>query len=297
MSVLIIGNATRDSIYYVPALPLDDEVAAASKKLCCLGGRGVVPALVTSSLGVDTHLCTVIGTDQRETFDRFLAAYGINARLVKWDDTAPGVTEYVAFASPTDGTTAAIALAPPLDWTCSKAQLAGVYEFPIVYFSTNKPAFNLQLLEHVNPDAQCVVHSLGIRFEEEPSYVEMLLRKASLLIGNRHEFSMLSAMTGAAIPELIAQGSVVRAIVTSGDQPLQIYERGGAEPALYSITGHDGRVVPIGAGDSFAAGLLCGLSEGQPLAQSIELAIRCGRLAAESPISYPDLAAVARLRA
>lgn len=69
-----VGNATTDEMYFVPRLPVSDEVAAASRRVTCLGGRGVVPALVTAALGVDVELCTMIGATERTSFESFLTS-------------------------------------------------------------------------------------------------------------------------------------------------------------------------------------------------------------------------------
>src|SRR3954451_8672417 len=96
-AVLFVGNATEDSVYFVPRVPRNDEVCAVRKTLSCLGGRGVVPAIVASALGLRSELCTVIGADLRSTLEGFLALHEIGTAAVKWDVSGSSTTQYVAF--------------------------------------------------------------------------------------------------------------------------------------------------------------------------------------------------------
>ena len=107
--MLFVGNATEDSILFVRELPANDIVAMADNRLHCLGGRGVVPALVAAALGMDAHLCTVIGADRRAAFTSFLETYHVGHDLVKWDEQNDGITQYVAFVDPGVGATYAAA--------------------------------------------------------------------------------------------------------------------------------------------------------------------------------------------
>jgi len=49
------------------------------------------------------------------------------------------------------------------------------------------------------------------------------------------------------------------------------------------------QATPLGAGDAFAAGLLVGLTRGSDALEALELACRCGSLAAGRPDSWPVL--------
>jgi sugar/nucleoside kinase (ribokinase family) len=290
--VLFVGNATKDTILFVPHLPSDDEVSAVERRVSCFGGRGVVPAIVAASLGIDAELCTTLGEDYHSEFTEFLTKLGVRSELTKRDERNVGITEYFAFVNANNGSTVAAALTPNLDWQSTPTQLQAVKAFQIVYFSTNPPAFNLELLNQVNPESQQIVHNLGIRFAQAPQYIKPMLDKSHILIGNRHEFRILEELTGLSARSLIELGQIELVIATSGTQPIKAHVRGQSDPVVITPNPARGEVIPIGAGDSFAAGLIAALDMSHTIETALAFASKCGRLAAESYNSYPDLAAV-----
>lgn len=72
--VVVVGNATKDCVFFVSHLPSEDEVCAVQKSIKSLGGRGVVPALVAAALDLEPELCTVIGDNLKHEFNDFLNA-------------------------------------------------------------------------------------------------------------------------------------------------------------------------------------------------------------------------------
>jgi hypothetical protein len=166
-SVLFIGNATRDSVYFVPHLPANDEVCSVSRRVSCLGGRGVVPALVGSALGLRSTLCTVIGADLKSEFEPFLDTHGVR-KAIKWDEIGSSTTKYVAFIDESEAQVSAVALAPNLDWTPTDAQRRDVEGASGLYFSTNDLSFNKYLLSCVRAGEQEVLHNLGVRLKSHP---------------------------------------------------------------------------------------------------------------------------------
>src|SRR5712691_5204952 len=123
---IFVGNATRDVVFFVPHLPTNDEVCVASRQVRCLGGRGVVPALVASALGMSADVCTVIGTDLRVVFEEFLESHQVNTDAIKWDPSGRSTTKYVAFIGEDSGDSVAVALAPALDWHAADVQRESV---------------------------------------------------------------------------------------------------------------------------------------------------------------------------
>jgi adenosine kinase len=295
-SVLLVGNATQDSVYFVAHLPKNDEVCAVHRHLACLGGRGVVPALVAGALGVDVDLCTVIGADLRREFEGFLNSRDVGTSAVKWDPSGRSTTRYVAFIGEVSGDSLAVAHAPQLDWTPTQTQRKFAAEATAVYFSTNDPGFNLSLLSCVHPREQVVVHNLGVRFENRRDYVEVMLAKATILIGNRVETAKLSETTSMGPQEVLSSSESLEAIiVTQGRDGVLLFERGQREPKTLKTPSVAAVLSPVGAGDALAAGVVARLASGGDLGDALALGVELGALAVQSELSYPDLARVSSL--
>ena len=242
---------------------------------------------------MDAHLCTVIGADRRAAFTSFLETYHVGHDLVKWDEQNDGITQYVAFVDPGVGATYAAARPGPLDWRPNSRQRTAVKTVRVVYFSTQPPEFNGELLQHVDRAHQTVVHSLAYRFADAPDYLDLMLRKSRILVGNRYEARMVEEFVGGSISDLLAEYGIELIVITAGTEPILAYRKGESEPLVYAPRPWEGETVPIGAGDSFAAGLIYALELGCDVADALAIAADCGRLAAASQLSYPDLEAVA----
>lgn len=292
-SVLIVGNATQDSVYMVPHLPADDEVCAVSRNIKCLGGRGVVPALVGAALGLNVELCTVIGSDLMLEFTEFLHARGVGTSAVKWDTAGTSTTQYVAFIEEGVGRSVAVAHAARLNWTPTQAQRDIAADVSTIYFSTNDPAFNLSLLSEVRAPEQVVIHNLGVRFEDHPGYLDAMLSRSTILVGNRVEMARLEQATSSRPETLLAASKSLQAIVvTRGRQGLVAFERGEGQPIAIESSPVPQVVSPVGAGDALAAGVVAGVSAGMPVSEALSIGAELGALAVQSELSYPQLSRV-----
>jgi sugar/nucleoside kinase (ribokinase family) len=282
-------------MYFVSGLPTNDEVSAANRHLTCLGGRGVVPALVVSALGIRASLCTVIGLDARAEFEPFLSANGVGTDSVKWDHGS-STTAYVAFIDESGGGSLAVAHPARLDWTPTDAQRNAVLRGSVVYFSTNDLGFNATLLSLVDPAEQIVVHNLGVRIRTNPSYLESMLAKTTILIGNGVEIGQLTAQIAAGPNEILERTKALETIiVTRGRDDILVYRKGERRPQAFAGRKIPHPVSPVGAGDSLAAGLLVTLARDGNFEDGLALGIELGALAVQSDLSYPDLRQVAAL--
>jgi sugar/nucleoside kinase (ribokinase family) len=293
-AILFVGNATHDSVYFVPHVPRNDEVCAVRKTLSCLGGRGVVPAIVSSALGLTSELCTVIGADVRSPFEEFLTSHEIGTGAVKWDSTGRSTTQYVAFVGEATGEVSAVAANPSLDWHPTAQQSDAIKRAAAIYFSTNDLDFNAALLTEADPKNQIVVHNLGVRIEGRPAYVELILSKAAIVIGNEVEIERLSRVASAEPAELVADSESVEAlVVTRGARGVLVFKKGQHGADEYAGRRAASVVSPIGAGDALAAGILASLVAGRSMEEAVALGIELGALAVESELPYPDPARVA----
>jgi len=196
-------------------------------------GGGVVPALVAGALGLDAELCTVVGGELREEFSSFLSSNDVGTSAVKWDASNLGVTQYVAFIGEETGTSVAVARAAALDWRSTETQRELVRRARAAYFSTNNLDFNLELLAFVPADVP-VIHNLGVRLAGRPDYLDAMLSKSTLLIGNRVEMSNLTSLTGLT-PEgvLSSSGSLESIIITAGPEAARLFGRGHHASVAY----------------------------------------------------------------
>lgn len=293
--IVFVGNATQDSLFFVPRLPSEDEVCAVRKNVTCLGGRGVVPALVAGALGLKVELCTVVGSDFREEFSEFLNSNHVGTSGVKWDESNRGVTQYVAFIGEETGTSVAVAKAAVLDWRSTESQRELVRRARAAYFSTNDLDFNLELLACV-PTHGPVIHNLGVRLAGRPDYFDAMLRKSTLLIGNRVEMSNLTSLTGLTPEDMLASSaSLENVIITAGGEGARLFGRDDHTPVVYPGVTVDRVCSPVGAGDSFAVGVLWSVISGNSRSEGIRMGMTLGALAVASKRSYPDLAEVAEV--
>jgi len=65
MRAYVIGNATIDESFALPALPLPGESTKAKAVDRCLGGKGANQAVILSRCGVDTTFITATADDPR----------------------------------------------------------------------------------------------------------------------------------------------------------------------------------------------------------------------------------------
>jgi sugar/nucleoside kinase (ribokinase family) len=211
---------------------------------------------------------------------------------VKWDDQNAGVTEYVAFVSAPEGRSAAVVKRPVLDWRATISQLELIGRARAVYFSTNELSFNAALLDAVT-DGTLVLHNLGFRLEDRPSYIHPLLTKTTILIGNRVEMKRFERASGMRSEEFFARSKVLQhVIVTAGAGHVRVFSR-YAKPQVFTPNPERDVRSPVGAGDSLAAGVLWSILFRKPMSEAVTFGMALAVLAVRSERSYPDLAAVA----
>lgn len=201
----------------------------------------------------------------------------------------------VAFIGEETGTSVAVARAPALDWHSTATQRELVRRARAAYFSTNNLDFNLELLACVPADVP-VIHNLGVRLAGRPDYLDAMLSKSTLLIGNRVEMSNLTSLTGLT-PEgvLSSSGSLESIIITAGPEGARLFGRGDHAPVAYPGVRVDRVRSPVGAGDSFAVGILWSVISGKSRTEGIRMGMVLGALAVASERSYPDLSEVAEI--
>jgi len=124
------------------------------------------------------------------------------------------------------------------------------------YFSTNNLDFNRELLDCV-ADNILVIHNLGIRLPSNSDYLDAMLKKSTLLVGNRIEWSTISSITGLNPQQmLLSSSSPQNILITAGRDGVQLFTRREDVPVDFPADTVQNRRSPVGAGDSFAVGEL-----------------------------------------
>jgi sugar/nucleoside kinase (ribokinase family) len=164
------------------------------------------------------------------------------------------------------------------------------------YFSTNNLDFNSQLLDCLAPGIP-VIHNLGMRFVDNPDYVSVMLNKANVIVGNCVELSNFTTLTGLRPYDMFSlSGSIETIIITDGQKGVRLFNRGEHTPINYPVLHVDQVRSPVGAGDSFAMGILWSMLSGKTPDDGIRLGMALGALAVASEESFPNLAKVKEIK-
>lgn len=292
--VMCAGNITEDTVLLLDRLPQNDEVRTAKSAHRCYGGRGVVPALVLRARGMHVTLATVLGLKARATAGRFLVEQGLDIEAIEWQEADPPITQYFALFGRDEHKTSAAVVRPPLSAGDASLAIDRLGSMDAVYFSTNDFSYNLQLLSAARPTDQILMQNLGLDFSQSAEYVETMLDRVHVIVSNDVEYRAFLEATGLGAQDLISRAPALRAVVvTDGPRGVKWWDSNANEhrvPVAVSTTGG----TPIGAGDTFAAGMLSELLGGSQMASAISRGTQLARLAVESMKSYPDLDLAAR---
>lgn len=267
---------------YVDGLPELDDVAFVQSSACSLGGRGAIPAITASCLGSRTALCTVVGGGTPIELMTPIVRAGVATSGICKDSGPCSLFEVIIAIGRKEENCVSYFLPKPIQFVVAETHRALVRSAPFIYFSTHKRSFNLELLKEIRPGQQ-VVHNISTYLSTDAEYRETMLRTSTVLIGNAKEVAHLLALVDADIPRLLmVYKNLLGLIVTSGSDGSTLWQRGQTE--LRFPAERVSVKTPVGAGDSFAGGLLHGLQAGQSLVEAMKL----GSLtAAESVTGLP----------
>lgn len=151
------------------------------------------------------------------------------------------------------------------------------------------------MLERIDEKEKCIIHNVGNYFLSSDEYVETMLRKSKILIGNSDEFDELLIKLKLKNPkELFELNQNLNTLfVTLGKEGSQIYDHLGNVlniPADKAVS-----TSPVGAGDSYSAGIVYGVENGWTRERSARFASKIASISVESLTSYPDLEKIKNL--
>ena len=116
-----------------------------------------------------------------------------------------------------------------------------------------------------------------------------MIQKSKILIGNNDEFGELLTKLKLRSPkELFGLNQNLNTVfITQGKEGSQIYDHSGnviVVPAEKAVS-----TSPVGAGDSYSAGIVYGVKNGWTREKSARFASKIAAISVESLTSYPDI--------
>lgn len=293
--IVCIGNMTHDILLRVEELPKLDDVGYVYDNTKCMGGRGAIVALVLSNLGCSCSYFTSI--PKNATAKKYLSLLqnnGVNIDGVYYDEQCADMYEvYVAITKKEEN---CISFFKPADlmFKVTQKQKEICYESDIFYFSTHKKDYNLELLNFL--ENKFIIHNISSYFLNSESYLNTMLQKSNILIGNEDEIKFLkNKLKITDLRVLFKYYPLLSAIfVTYGKEGSKIFYGDGnielitADEALSNS--------PVGAGDSYSAGIVYGISKNWSYRDCAIFASKIAAISVGSNTSYPNIDDVKKLR-
>lgn len=239
---------------------------------------------LASSGGVVASLCSRVGDDERGRGLRdYLAEAGVDVSLVQVDPSTP--SGLVKVQACKQGPAYEICFPSAWDFIeANDAVRAAVRNASIVVFGTLAQRYPVSrtsvrlLVDEARATGVLRFADLNLRDPFfDPEVVLWILRNADVVKLNTDELRVVSAMLGAHGDDnelfggLVREFGIGRAVLTAGAIGAWIHENG----ILTHIPPHPAEVADVvGAGDAFAAMLICGLAKGSSLLDSAPRAAR-----------------------
>ena len=282
--ILIAGAAILD-ILVSPAEPEVFRTGSypAEEIKMTFGGDALNEAIVLASLGKQVYLNTILGSDaEGHMIQKHCAKRGIELPFTcRKDDMQTGINIVLVqkngerhFLTNKNGSLRKLTKEDVLSFMPKDAKIfcfASIFVFPDI-----KNAEMTEIFKSAKEKGMLVCADMTKRKQGETvSDIGDALRYVDYLMPNEEESYLI---TGAHTPEesarILYDAGVSHVIIKCGKKGCYIYDKDGGRyvPAVEGIVPVD----TTGAGDSFAAGFVYGLSEGWPIEQCAEFANECG---------------------
>lgn len=271
--IVLFGGLLLDRYFHIDRWPERGQDGFLEREESFVGGCSINMAATIHNLGGQAHIVSCIGSDQiGKDILCYLDSHGLSTRLVRPLSGATGCC--LVFSEPGGertflthtGTETQFPPTLARDVLALAPEWAGVTGY---YLLGDKPSDVLACLEEL--------HLAGTKFlfdpspmagEIEPEILARMVKISDILTPNSAELFPFGGERG--ILELAAAGTTV--ILTRGASGGTVY----APEQSFDYTSAPCTVVDTtGAGDSFSGALLYAMTEGYPLQQGLELAVRC----------------------
>ncbi len=295
--IVCIGNMTHDTLLRVEELPKIDDVGYVYDNTKCMGGRGAIVALTLSCLGCDcSYLTSIPNNPVAKKYFNFLQYNGVNVDGIYCDNTCEEM--YEVFIAITKKEENCISFFKPasLEFKVTQKQKQICEESDIFYFSTHQKKYNLELLNIINEKNKIIIHNVSNYFLNTELYLNAMIKKSCILIGNEEEVNALKSKLKIDDLRLLFKiNNNLRAIfVTYGKVGSKVFYDNGfiemvaADEALANS--------PVGAGDSYSAGIVYGISQNWSYSDCAKFASTLAAISVESNTSYPDIEKVRKIK-
>lgn len=279
--VLILGGIIVDN-YLVSEFPVKGQDTLISEQFDRVAGCALNVAVTLKNLEIDPCLVSALGNDLRANqISSYLEKRGLNNDFifpVKGDTgycltllDPSGERSFMTFRGSEEIFTG-IMSNEILKHEFSYAYLTG-------YFLLNEEYFpeKLRLLRELKARNCKIVFDPGSLVDQlDPEVLEVVLDTAVIAVPNLSEAEKIHRRLGLDKPFhlwCLSRGYEL-VVLKNGKNPLKIYTTVGRELMMTPFQVKD--VDTTGAGDSFAGGLIYGLSQGLPIDKCMEIACACG---------------------
>jgi len=273
--ILVVGSLNVDFVVRTPVLPREGETVVAHSFAKFPGGKGANQSVALARLGCHvTHIGKVGADDHGQLLRRSLEGAGVHLDgLIEDSSTHTGM----AFIHLAENGANTIVLVPGANMRLLPSDLNPFIPF---FHQADFIVIQNEIPVETNLRAACLGKERGATVVYNPAPFQkgsdQISLQADLIIPNEIELSELTGLSvttereiETAAGRLLERGNAKAVIVTLGARGCMVKERKGARvfPAA-KVKATD----TTAAGDAFIAGLICSLSEGSDLPESVRMA-------------------------
>ena len=292
-NILVVGSLNTDFVIDVDSIVTPGETLLGHSSETHYGGKGANQAVALSRLGAKVSMQGAVGNDSEgQALKQALHKEGINTEGIQ---TLENTLSGKAFIQRTKTDNAIV--------VTSGANMA--FDIPIDNFTIE--AYDMIVLQNEIPMAlnkklieKAHLSNVMVLYNPAPArqMSEELLGKIDWLVLNESEANSLTAQKAQSTKTI---DSILRTLNKTVKHAV-VLTRGarGVSYIINSVTHHEKafNITPLdttGAGDAFVAGLAYALSNDYPMHECINLAQKCGALAATKKGAQPSFATMNEL--
>ncbi len=288
--IVCIGNMTHDILLRVDDLPKIDDVGYVYDNTKCMGGRGAIVAISLSSLGCDcSYFTSIPNNPNAKKYLNFLQKNGVNIDGIYYDENCEEMYEVFVVITKKEENCISFFKPANLEFKVTQEQKQICYESNIFYFSTHQKKYNLELLNMIDGENNIIIHNVSSYFLNSELYLKTMIQKSNVLIGNEDEITTLKNKLQIEDLRLLFKinPNLSAIFVTYGKVGSKIFYNNGyiemvaADEALANS--------PVGAGDSYSAGIVYGISQNWSYSDCARFASELAAISVESHTSYPNI--------
>lgn len=255
-----------------------------------MGGRGAIVAISLSSLGCDcSYFTSIPNNPNAKKYLNFLQKNGVNIDGIYYDENCEEMYEVFVVITKKEENCISFFKPANLEFKVTQEQKQICYESNIFYFSTHQKKYNLELLNMIDGENNIIIHNVSSYFLNSELYLKTMIQKSNVLIGNEDEITTLKNKLQIEDLRLLFKinPNLSAIFVTYGKVGSKIFYNNGyiemvaADEALANS--------PVGAGDSYSAGIVYGISQNWSYSDCARFASELAAISVESHTSYPNI--------